>query len=274
MHVPNDSFRPIRVMGIINVTPDSFFTESRCIGMDGKADEALIAARVERMLEEGADIIDIGACSTRPGSEPCSAGDEWKRLKVALRLIRREFPQARLSVDSFRPEILRRSFDTVGEFIANDISAAADPLMLPTVASLGLTYIATHNAPAPDGCPGILQTVAEFFNQFGKRAESAGIRDWILDPGFGFGKTVEQNFELLSHLDELEHDDALRHRILVGISRKSMIYKPLGLKPEDCLAQTQVLHLAALQRGADILRVHDVAEAVRTVATYRRLEKK
>lgn len=268
-----DPSRPIAVMGIINVTPDSFYAGSRCIAVDGKADESVIAARVERMLEEGADIIDIGACSTRPGSEPCSAGEEWKRLEGALQLVHREFPRVRLSVDTFRPEILRRSYDTVGDFIANDISAAADPLMLPTVAALGLTYIATHNAPATDGGPDIVQSVREHFRTFGMMAAQAGIRDWILDPGFGFGKSVEQNFELLSHLDELEQDEAVRHRILVGISRKSMIYKPLGLKPEDCLAQTQVLHLAALQRGADILRVHDVAEAVRTLATYRRLEK-
>ena len=254
--------RTIEVMGIANVTPDSFYASSRC------QNESALAERVGKMLDEGADIIDIGACSTRPGSEPCGAEEEWDRLEWAIRLIHREFPEAKISIDSFRSDIVRRAFDVVGDFIANDVSAAADPDMLPTVASLGLTYISTHTSrEAHDNSPDIVGEVREFFRSFEQRAEEAGVRDWIADPGFGFGKSIDENYELLAGLDRL----GVKRRILIGVSRKSMIYKPFGLTPEDCLPQTQVLHLAALQRGADILRVHDVAEAVRTVETYRRL---
>lgn len=265
-----DPMRRIEVMGIVNLTPDSFFEGSRAMSIDAAL------SRAAQMVSEGADILDLGACSTRPGAEYVSVSEEWQRLEGPLKAIREAFPLLRLSVDTFRSEIVRRAFDAVGEIIVNDISAGEeDPGMLPVVGSLGLPYVAMHKRGNPstmasltDYPEGVVAAVRSYFSEFASRADRADIGEWILDPGFGFAKSIEQNYELLAHLDEVLVPG---HRTLVGLSRKSMIYKPLGITPEESLPQTQVLNLAALERGADILRVHDVAEAVRTVATYRRL---
>ena len=253
------------IMGIINLTEDSFYAGSRV-----KAAEAV--ERAGAMLEEGADRLDLGACSTRPGAEQPSPEEEWRRLEGALRAIREAFPEARLSVDTYRAGIVQRVYDAIGPFLVNDISAGQlDPRMLPTVGRLGLPYVAMHMRGTPETMQGltsytnIVEEVKAYFIQFGKKADEYGIKDWILDPGFGFAKTVEQNYELLRHLDLLRQPG---RKILVGVSRKSMIYKPLGITPEEALSPTQIVHFMALEKGADILRVHDVAEAVRTKRLY------
>ncbi len=267
--------RKTDIMGIVNLTDNSYFAESRCLGTDGNPDIDKITERIGRMIAEGATIIDIGACSTRPGSEPVGEAEEWRRISAVLPHIRKAFPDVTVSIDTYWSSVVRKAFDLIGNFIVNDISAGEDdPQMLSTAGSLGLTYIAMHKR----GTPATMQNlcdyrdvsseVLEYFRDFGRKAEQAGIRDWILDPGFGFAKTVEQNYELMANL---ENFTALGHRILVGVSRKSMIYRKFGITPEEALPQTQVLHFAALQKGADILRVHDVAEAARTVAVFEAL---
>ena len=270
-----DKNRRIEIMGIVNVTDDSYFASSRCLSGDGKPDMGKILERTGRMLEEGADIIDIGACSTRPGSEPVGEDTEWERLEPALKAVRRHFPGIKISIDTYWSSVVVKAYDLIGPFIVNDISAGEDdPNMLPTVGRLGLEYVAMHKKGTPQTMQNLCRyidvtaEVLEYFNAFAAKAEKAGIRDWILDPGFGFAKTIDQNYSLLA---DLEQFTSLGHRILVGVSRKSMIYKLLGITPEESLPQTQVLHLAALERGADILRVHDVAEAARTVQVYRQL---
>ena len=270
-----DKHRKIEIMGIVNVTDDSYFASSRCLSGDGKPDMGKILERTGRMLEEGADIIDIGACSTRPGSEPVGEDTEWERLAPVLEAVRKKFPHARISIDTYWSSVVRKAYDLIGPFIVNDISAGEDdPQMLPTVGRLGLEYVAMHKKGTPQtmqhlcSYQDVTAEVIGYFREFAVKAEKAGIRDWILDPGFGFAKTIDQNYRLLSDLEEFI---ALGHRILVGVSRKSMIYKLLGITPEESLPQTQVLHLAALERGADILRIHDVREALRTVQVYRQL---
>ena len=276
----------VKIMGIINVTPDSFYSGSRCCGPDGKPDCKLLRSRIRKALEEGADIIDIGACSTRPGSDYVSLEEEWARLRPALRIARELAGSRNISVDTFRSEIVRRTFREIGSFIVNDISSGEeDPVMLPLVGSLGLTYIAMHKRGRPSQMQSLTEyddvldskdvsiwrlspvtnAVMKYFKDFAQKAEDNGVEDWILDPGFGFAKTVEQNYELLRDLAFFHEFD---RPVLVGISRKSMIYKPLGITPEECLAPTQVLNLVALEAGADILRVHDVAAAVQTLTLY------
>lgn len=279
-----DPARDIQVMGIINLTDNSYFAASRCLAADGRTDIDAFLGRVRQMTAEGADILDIGACSSRPGAEPVSAETEWSRLRPALTALREEFPDLPVSVDTWRADIVQHVHDLIGPFWINDISAGEDdPAMLATAGRLGLRYVAMHKrgdsrtmqsmtdyAPdpqRPDLSP-VTAAVLRYFRDFAARAEKAGIRDWILDPGFGFAKTIEQNYQLLKELDSLRFPG---QDILVGISRKSMVYKRFGITPEEALPATQVLHAEALRRGASILRVHDVAEACRTVALYREL---
>ena len=264
-----DKNRRIDIMGIVNLTDDSYFAQSRC------ADVQAAVEKVGRMLEEGATIIDIGACSTRPGSLPVGADEEWKRLEPVLRAIRAKFPDVRISVDTYWSEVVRKVYDLIGDFIVNDISAGEDdPEMLPLVGRLGLTYVAMHKRGNPENMQSLTEyndvvaDVVEYFHGFAQKASAYGIKSWILDPGFGFAKTIEQNYELLSRLDEFRQ---LQMPVLVGVSRKSMIYRHLNITPEEALPATQVLHMKALQCGAGIFRVHDVAEIVRTVALYRLL---
>ena len=260
--------RHIDIMGIVNVTDDSYFAQSRCEGVDDAV------RRVGLLMEEGATVIDIGACSTRPGSLPVGAAEEWRRLAPVLQAVRSEYPDARLSIDTYWSEVVSRAYDLIGEFIVNDISAGEDdPDMLPLVGKLGLTYVAMHKRGTPENMQSltdynsIVEDVVLYFKQFAEKALQNEIKHWILDPGFGFAKTIDQNYEMLSRLAEFKAFDV---PLLVGVSRKSMIYKLLGISPEESLPATQVLHLQALQQGADILRVHDVAEAARTVALFKR----
>ena len=253
-------------MGIVNATPDSFYAGSRAQG-------AAAAERARILLEEGADVIDLGAASTRPGSAQPSLEEEWQRLEPALKAISAEIlPGPRLSVDTYRAEIVRRVYDTVGPFMVNDISAGQmDPQMLETVGELGLPYVAMHMRGTPETMQqfteygDIVEDILAFFRDFAARAASAGIRDWMLDPGFGFSKTVAQNYELLRRLEELQ---VAGRPILVGLSRKSMVYKVLGITPEEAMPATQVVQMAALERGATWLRVHDVAATVETARIY------
>jgi dihydropteroate synthase len=248
-------------MGILNLNEDSFFAASRT-----KANE--VAARAARLFEEGADVIDLGACSTRPGSTQPDVEEEWKRLLPALTQV-----NGPVSVDTFRAEIVRRTYDTIGPFLVNDISAGhMDPEMLETVGRLGLPYVAMHMRGTPENMQqltdytDIVNDIEAYFREFAQKAEEAGIKEWILDPGFGFAKTIEQNYELMRRMNELK--EAFPQEILVGVSRKSMAYKVLGITPEEAMPATQVLNFAALERGATWLRVHDVAPAVQTAQLY------
>ena len=261
--------RHIDIMGIVNLTDDSYFAQSRCKGVD----QALVL--VEKMVADGAAIIDIGACSTRPGADVAGAQQEWARLSTVLPRIREAFPDVRISIDTFWSDIVMRAYDQIGEFIVNDISAGEDdPGMLSVVGNLGLRYVAMHKRGTSQTMQSLTDyddvtaSVLAYFEQFSEKAFDNGIKDWILDPGFGFAKTIEQNYQLLSQLD---HFNAFDRPVLVGVSRKSMIYKYFEITPEEALPATQALHLKALQQGASILRVHDVAEAARTVALYRLL---
>lgn len=265
--------RHIDIMGIVNVTDDSYFAGSRCDGVDAAL------SRISGLIDEGADIIDIGACSTRPGSAQVGEMEEWSRLEPVLKAVVHEFPGLRLSIDTYRSGVVRKVYDIVGQFIVNDISAGeADSEMLPAVGELGLSYIAMHMRGMPENMQSltyydnVTEDVMDYFRNFALKAAENGIRDWMLDPGFGFAKTISQNYELmrgLSRFKEIEKTDGTVPKILVGVSRKSMIYKLLDITPEESLPATQVLHLAALQNGADILRVHDVAEAIRTCQIYK-----
>ena len=287
----------IHIMGIVNLTPDSFFAGSRRQGADA-------VAQARQMLTDGADVIDFGACSTRPGSAQPTLEEEWSRLEPVMRLIsegegdvfrrqiRRPIPPENaslplplsgggqvpgaaypaISIDTYRAEIVRRAFEIIGPFLVNDISGGEmDPQMLETVGRLGLPYVAMHMRGTPETMqsltdyPDVLEEVKGYFGRFAQKAEAAGIRDWILDPGFGFSKTIGQNYQLLERMAELQ---ALGRPILVGLSRKSMVYKVLGITPEEAMPATQVVQWAALERGATWLRVHDVVPAVQTARLY------
>ena len=254
-------------MGIVNLTDDSYFTQSRCAGVDAAL------SRIGKMVAEGVDLVDIGACSSRPGSVAVGAEEEWRRLSPVLKAVRKEFPDLSMSIDTYWSDVVARAYDLIGDFVVNDISAGEDdPRMLGTVGRLGLTYIAMHKRGTSQTMQSltdyndVVGDVVAYFDEFSKKALQFEIKNWILDPGFGFAKTLPQNYELLSRLEELK---ALERPVLVGVSRKSMIYKLLDISPEEALAATQVVHLEALKKGADMLRVHDVAEALRTVSLYR-----
>ena len=268
--------RTIEVMGIVNLTDDSYFCDSRCSGVQAAV------ARVEALVAEGADIIDIGACSTRPGSLPVGADEEWRRLEPVLLALKERFPDLRISIDTYWASVVEKAYSLIGDFIVNDISAGEDdPMMLPTVGRLGLQYVAMHKRGTPEHMQenteydNLLDDIIKYFESFGKKAEKHGICNWILDPGFGFSKTIDHNYNLLSHLSAFKQvvlPGGAPVPVLVGVSRKSMIYKAFDITPEQALPATQVLHLYALQNGADILRVHDVAEAKRTIELYKKLK--
>lgn len=251
------------VMGIVNVTPDSFFSGSRVDGAYA------VAGRVEEMLAQGADCIDLGAYSSRPGAADVSPEEEWRRLDAALAEIRRRWPDLVVSIDTFRASVARKCVEQWGADIINDISGGdLDPDMFATVADLRVPYILMHMR----GNPQNMQTLTEYDDVTADvisglaskvvHLRSLGVNDIILDPGFGFAKTVEQNYRLLHELGELKR---LGLPVLAGMSRKTMIWKPLGITPEEALEGTVALDTVALLNGADILRVHDVAPAVQTV---------
>ena len=234
-------------------------------------------------------MIYIGACSTRPGSLPVGEEEEWRRIRPVLGQVVRAFPDIPVSIDTWWASVIERSFNEVAGIvgqekardilIANDISAGEDdPDMLPAVGRLGIGYIAMHkrgySLTMQSMCDydDVTRTVSDYFETFSQKAEKFGLRYWVLDPGYGFAKNIDQNYQLIAELDRITSRFAPKGiRTLVGVSRKSMIYRLFGITPEESLAQTQVLHLKALQNGADILRVHDAAEASRTLALYRRL---
>ena len=270
-----DGNRKISVMGIVNLTDDSYYKESRCADVNSAMD------RIGRLVRDGADIIDIGACSTRPGAHQIGASEEWRRLGPVVKEIRKAYPDVMVSVDTIWSEVVSRTYDVIGDFIVNDISAGEDdPRMLGIVGSLGLAYVAMHKRGDPASMQSftdyndVVSDVLGYFERFSEKAACAGIRKWIVDPGFGFSKTLDQNWNLLSGLDRFKticDEKGTSRPLLIGVSRKSMIYNLIGSTPELSLPATQVVHLAALQKGADILRVHDAAEARQTVMIYKRL---
>ena len=265
-----DKNREIKIMGIVNLTDDSYYAPSRC----PEVNSAL--KRIEKMISEGADIIDIGACSTRPGSLPVGAEEEWKRLKPVLEALRKEYPSAVVSIDTYWSSVVRKAYDLIGGFIVNDISAGEDDSsMLETVGRLGLTYAAMHKRGTPvtmqslTDYDDVTEEVMSYFAAFSVKAHEAGIDDWIVDPGFGFAKTTDQNWQIARDLAGFKK---FGRPLLVGVSRKSMIYKKFSISPEESLPAVQVLHMHSLINGADILRVHDVAEAKRTTEIYRMVQ--
>ena len=251
------------VMGILNITPDSFYAGSRM------QTEAEIAARAQQIVNEGAGIIDIGAYSSRPNAENVSPREEMERLRMGLEILRKTQPGAVISVDTFRADVARMCVEEYGVAIINDIAAGEmDTDMFRTVAELNVPYIMMHMQGTPQNMQqhphydNLLKEVFLFFAQKVQQLRDLGMKDIILDPGFGFGKTVEHNYELLAHLEEFR---VFELPLLVGVSRKSMIYRLLGGTPQDALNGTTVLDTICLLKGADILRVHDVREAVETV---------
>lgn len=249
-----------KIMGILNVTPDSFYAESRT------SDEEHIAARVQQLMDDGADMIDIGGYSSRPGADDVSPEEEMNRLRRGLRVVRRLYPEVPISVDTFRADVARMCVEEEGADIINDISGdMMDRQMFRTVARLGVPYILMHMQGTPDTMQqaphydNLRREVMLYFAERIDRLCQMGAKDIIVDPGFGFGKTLEHNYELFHHLDDF---NLFNLPLLVGISRKSMIYKLLGGTPQTSLNGTTVLNTIALMKGAHILRVHDVKEAV------------
>ena len=234
-----------QVMGILNVTPDSFFAGSRM------QTEQAIAGRANQIVAEGATMIDVGGCSTRPGSEPVSEAEEMRRLRLALGVVRREQPHAVVSVDTFRPDVARMAVEEFGADIINDVSEGSVE-MFRMIARLRVPYILMSVQP----------NLRVAFAREVQQLRDFGVKDIILDPGFGFGKTVAQNYSVMNQLERLQ---IMELPLLVGISRKSMIFKLLGLTPDESLNGTSVLNTIALMKGASILRVHDVKEAVECV---------
>ncbi|MDE6161055.1 MAG: dihydropteroate synthase [Muribaculaceae bacterium] len=263
------TYRRPAVMGIINATPDSFYAASRA------ADNVAAGERAEQMAVAGADMIDVGACSTRPGAALPDAAAEWARLEPALRAVRAAVGDALpVSVDTFRAEVARRAVESGLADIVNDVGGCTlDEQMEQTVVELRVPYIMMHmrGTPAdmqqrcdyPDGVAAAV--ISELAGLLG-RLTLAGVPDIIIDPGFGFAKTVEQNYRLLRDLPVVA--DALRRPVLVGMSRKSMATRLLGISAADALPATAALNMLALERGAAVLRVHDVAEAVQVVRIY------
>lgn len=259
------------VMGILNITPDSFYAGSRM------QTEAEIAARAQQILDEGAGIIDIGAYSSRPNAENVSPREEMERLRMGLEILRKTHPGAVISVDTFRADVARMCVEEYGVAIINDIAAGEmDTDMFRTVAELNVPYIMMHMQGTPQNMQqhphydDLLKEVFLYFAQKVQQLRDLGMKDIILDPGFGFGKTVEHNYELLAHLEEFR---VFELPLLVGVSRKSMIYRLLGNTPQDALNGTTVLDTICLLKGADILRVHDVREAVETVKIVEAMRK-
>ena len=252
-----------QVMGILNVTPDSFYAGSRM------QTETQIATRVEQMLEEGADMIDIGAYSSRPGAADISVQEEMDRLRAGLRIVRRMHPDAIVSVDTFRAAVACMCVEEYGVAIVNDISGGEmDKDMFPTVARLGVPYVLMHMQGTPQNMqqqPHYDSLLGDIFRYFARKVQQLrdlGAKDIVLDPGFGFGKTLEHNYELLAHLEDFR---VFGLPLLVGVSRKSMVYNLLGTTPGEALNGTTAVNTVCLMKGAGILRVHDVRQAVEAV---------
>jgi dihydropteroate synthase len=258
------------VMGILNITPDSFYDGGKFNSIENALKQA------EKMVSEGASIIDIGACSTRPGAEEIPSDEELLRLLPVVREVRQCYPDIILSVDTYRSGVVQKVVDTVGDCIINDISGGEfDPAMFQTVASLNVPYVLMHSKGKPLSMqenPVYGNITKEVINTLSRKVfelHEAGVSDVIVDPGFGFGKTMEHNYELFNNLDMFR---LFELPLMVGISRKSMIYKMLESSPDDSLNGTTVLNTLALISGASILRVHDVKEAVEAVKIVEQLK--
>ena len=255
-----------RVMGILNVTPDSFYTESR------KQTEKDIMERTRQMVEEGAHIIDIGACSTRPGADCPDEKEEIRRLRIALQPLRKAYPDVVVSVDTFRASVARMCVEEYNADIINDISGGQfDNEMFDTVAQLGVPYILTHTKGTPDHMQDhphyndLMHELLTYFAEKVQQLRDRGQKDIIIDPGFGFGKSLDHNYLLLQKMEQLK---LLELPVLVGCSRKRMIYNLLGITPEQSLNGTSVVNTIALTKGANILRVHDVKAAKECIDIY------
>jgi dihydropteroate synthase len=257
------------VMGIVNITPDSFYAQSR-----HSADREVLSS-VAEMIEEGADIIDIGGLSTRPGATVIPEEEERSRLLMSLRLLRREFPGAVLSIDTFRASIAREAYFEAGIDIINDISGGTlDPEMISLVKEINIPYVMMH-IPGGGGnmheIPEYSDVVPDIIGWFSRKISpllEAGVKDIIIDPGIGFGKTIDQNYVIIDRLKEF---NVIGLPVLVGLSRKSLVWKTLNIDPSGALNGTTALNMAALINGADILRVHDVKEAVETVRLFEKI---
>ena len=271
-------FERPQVMAILNVTPDSFYAKSRV------TDGSMFRSAIETMIEEGADIIDIGGCSTRPGAQPCSAEEEWTRIEPALRTAAETVPEhVLISVDTFRSEVARRAVVDYGAHIVNDVSGGdADEEMFSTVAMLRVPYVATHSGGIyqsdamtnvrPEEDPSAEETLADIIRDLSIRQtllNDLGVTDVIVDPGIGFGKTQEADFAILKTLPVLSR--TLKAPILIGLSRKSLITRTLECSADDARIGTAALNTVALLGGASIVRVHDVADARRTISLLSRL---
>lgn len=261
-----------RVMGILNITPDSFYADSR------KQTEKDIIARIHQILDEGGDFIDIGAYSSRPDASDVSPKEEMERLKYGLEILRNECPKAVVSVDTFRADVAKMCVEEYGAALINDIAAGQmDPEMFSTIAQLKVPYIMMHMQGTPQNMqknPHYDNPVKEIILYFAEKIEklrASGVKDLIIDPGFGFGKTLAHNYEILDKLEELQ---MFQLPILIGVSRKSMVYKLLGGGPEDALNGTTALHAIALMKGTRILRVHDVKAATETVRIFQALKER
>lgn len=259
---PLDLSRP-RVMGILNVTPDSFYDGGKYLS------ETKVVGRIRQIVEEGADIIDIGAYSTRPGAAFVDEKEELSRLEPAIELVRRYYPHLPVSIDTFRAGVVKEIATCLGSVIVNDISGGTmDERMFETVAQLQLPYILMHIQGTPQTMQlnpqykDVVGEVRHFFEERIKSLNGLGFDNLILDPGFGFGKTAEHNFRLMQVFDSFLE---LGYPLLSGISRKTMIWKTLGITPAEALNGTTVLNTVSLMKGAHILRVHDVKEAVEAV---------
>lgn len=258
--------REPQIMGILNVTPDSFYSDSRT------PDEAHITDRVCQMMDEGADMIDVGGYSSRPGADDVTPEEEMDRLRRGLRIVRKLYPEVPVSVDTFRADVARMCIEEEGADIINDISGGMmDRQMFRTVARLGVPYILMHMQGTPDTMQvaphydNLRREVMLYFAERIDRLCQMGAKDIIVDPGFGFGKTLEHNYELMNHLEDFA---VFNLPLLVGISRKSMIYKLTGGTPQTSLNGTTVLNTISLVKGAHILRVHDVKAAAEAKQIY------
>lgn len=258
--------REPQIMGILNVTPDSFYSDSRT------PDEAHITDRVRQMMDEGADMIDIGGYSSRPGADDVTPEEEMDRLRRGLRIVRKLYPEVPVSVDTFRADVARMCIEEEGADVINDISGGMmDRQMFRTVARLGVPYILMHMQGTPDTMQvaphydNLRREVMLYFAERIDRLCQMGAKDIIVDPGFGFGKTLEHNYELMNHLEDFA---VFNLPLLVGISRKSMIYKLTGGTPQTSLNGTTVLNTISLVKGAHILRVHDVKAAAEAKQIY------
>ena len=259
-----------QVMGILNVTPDSFYAESRI------QTEKDIILRLKQIIDEGASIVDIGAYSSRPNAQHISTEEEMERLRSCLKLVNKEYPDAIVSIDTFRADIAKMCVEEYGAAIINDISAGnMDKHMFATIAQLGVPYIIMHMKGTPQDMQthphydNLLKEVFYYFSEKVSKLRDLGVKDIILDPGFGFGKTIEHNYQLMNHLEEFS---TFELPLLVGISRKSMIYKLLGTSPEEALNGTTALNTISLLKGANILRVHDVKAATEAVKIVKKMK--